>query len=114
MFMSIFNSQVFNVICLFLTQLCPMLCDPKDSSLPGSSVHGILQGRILEHIYHNFFIYSSASGHLGCLHVSAIVNSVSMNNGITICKTYSQQEFVVCFRKLKQGLCINLEGWGGR
>ena len=24
------------------------LCDPMDSSLPGSSVHGILQGRILE------------------------------------------------------------------
>ena len=24
------------------------LCDPKDYSLPGSSVHGILQARILE------------------------------------------------------------------
>ena len=30
---------------------------------------------------------------------------------ITICKIYSQREFAVCFRKLKQGLCINLEGW---
>ena len=28
-----------------------------------------------------------------------------------ICKTDSQQEFAVCLRKLKQGLCINLEGW---
>ena len=27
---------------------CPALCDPKDCSLPGSSVHGILQSRILE------------------------------------------------------------------
>ena len=27
---------------------CPTLCDPTDCSLPGSSVHGILQARILE------------------------------------------------------------------
>ena len=30
---------------------------------------------------------------------------------ITICKIDSQQEFAVWFRKPKQGLCINLEGW---
>ena len=29
-------------------QLCPTLCDPMDCSLPGSSVHGIFQARILE------------------------------------------------------------------
>ena len=29
-------------------QSCPTLCDPKDRSLPGSSVHRILQARILE------------------------------------------------------------------
>ena len=29
-------------------QLCPTLCDSMDSSLPGSSVRGILQARILE------------------------------------------------------------------
>ena len=29
-------------------QLCLTLCDPMDYSLPGSSVHGILQARILE------------------------------------------------------------------
>ena len=27
-------------------QSCPTLCDPMDCSLPGSSVHGILQARI--------------------------------------------------------------------
>ena len=31
-----------------LLQLCPTLCDPMDWSPPGSSVHGILQARILE------------------------------------------------------------------
>ena len=29
-------------------QSCPTLSDPMDCSLPGSSVHGILQARILE------------------------------------------------------------------
>ena len=29
-------------------QLCPILCDPMDCSLPGSSVHGIFQARVLE------------------------------------------------------------------
>ena len=32
---------------------------------------------------------------------------------ITICKIGSQQEFAVRLRKLKQGLCIHLEGWDG-
>ena len=30
---------------------------------------------------------------------------------ITICKIDRQWESVVCLRELKQGLCINLEGW---
>ena len=33
---------------------------------------------------------------------------------ITICKIDSQQEFAVWLRKLKQGLCINLERWDGK
>ena len=31
-------------------QSCLTLCDPMDCSLPGSSVHGIFQARILEWI----------------------------------------------------------------
>ena len=31
-----------------VAQSCPIFCDPMDSSPPGSSVHGILQARILE------------------------------------------------------------------
>ena len=31
-----------------LLQWCPTLCDPMDYSLPGSSVHGILQAKLLE------------------------------------------------------------------
>ena len=31
-------------------QLCLTLCNPMDCSLPGSSVHGIFQARILEQV----------------------------------------------------------------
>ena len=37
-----------------VTQLCPTLCDPMDCSPPGSSVHGILQARILEWVAISF------------------------------------------------------------
>ena len=37
----------------------------------------------------------------------------NMETYITICKIDSQWEFSVWLRKLKQGLCINLEGWNG-
>ena len=48
-------------------QLCLTLCDPMDCSLPGSSVHGIFQARVLEwaaisfsiecryFIFHNYY-----------------------------------------------------------
>ena len=35
-------------------------------------------------MYHNFFIHSSVDGHLGCLHVLAIVNRAAMSNGIHV------------------------------
>ena len=31
-----------------VTQLCPTLSNPMDCNLPGSSVHGIFQARVLE------------------------------------------------------------------
>ena len=40
--------SVISPLCVLVTQLCPTLCNPMDCSLPGSSVHGMLQERILE------------------------------------------------------------------
>ena len=40
-----------------VAQLCPTLCDLMDYSLPGSSVHGILQARILKWV-----VISSSKG----------------------------------------------------
>ena len=37
-----------------VAQLCLTLCDPMDCSLPGSSLHGILQARILEWVAISF------------------------------------------------------------
>ena len=42
-----------------VAQLCPTLCDPMDCSLPGSSIHGILQARILEWVAVSFSRRSS-------------------------------------------------------
>jgi len=35
----------------------------------------------------------------------------NMETYILICKIDNQWDFAVWLRKLKQGLCINLEGW---
>ena len=42
-----------------LLQSCPTLCNPMEHSLPGSSVHGILQARVLEWVAVSFFRGSS-------------------------------------------------------
>ena len=36
-----------------VAQLCPTLHDPMDCSLPGSSVHGIFQARVLQEAIKN-------------------------------------------------------------
>ena len=35
-------------VCVLVAQMCLTLCDPIDCSLPTSSVHGVLQARVLE------------------------------------------------------------------
>ena len=42
-----------------------------------------------------------------------IYGKSNMKTYITTCKIDSQQVFSVWLRKLKQGLCINLECWDG-
>ena len=37
-------------VCVLVNQLCQTLCNPMDYNPPGSSVHGILQARILERV----------------------------------------------------------------
>ena len=41
-------------VCVLVAQSCLTLCDPMDSSLPGSSVCGILLARILKWVVISF------------------------------------------------------------
>ena len=49
-------------MCAKSLQLCPTLCNPMDCSSPGSSVHGILQARVLEWVATSFSRESSGPG----------------------------------------------------
>ena len=43
--------------------------------------------------YHIFVIHSSVNGHLGCIHVLAIVNSADMSTGVRV---FFQTVFLLC------------------
>ena len=51
-------------------QSCPTLCDPRNCNPPGSSVHGILQARILEWITYSLLqgIFPTQESNRGLLH----------------------------------------------
>ena len=56
-FISWGNSELIcfeRCVCVLTTYLCPALCDPVDCSPPVSSVHGILQARVLEWVAISF------------------------------------------------------------
>ena len=55
---------------LMCAQLCPTLCDPMNDSLPGSTLHGILQVRILEWVA--IFYSKRSSQPRNWTHVSCI------------------------------------------
>ena len=46
----IYTPHIHTYMSVLVAQSCPTLCDPMDCSLLGSSVHGILQARILERV----------------------------------------------------------------
>ena len=45
---------VLVLVCVLVAQSCLTLCDAMDCGPPGSSVHGILQARILEYVAISF------------------------------------------------------------
>ena len=64
---------------VLIVQSCPTLCDPMDCSLPGPSVHGILQARILEWAGIPFFrgIFLTQGSNPGLLHCRQIIYCLS-------------------------------------
>ena len=63
-------------VCL-IAQSCLTLCNPMDRILPGFSVHGILQARILEWVAIPFFRGSSQGSHPGLPHCRWILYHLS-------------------------------------
>ena len=63
-----------------LAQSCPTLCDPMDYSPPSSSVHGILQARILEWVAISFG-------------VEICVNLARSRATFEVCCCYEHQDF---------------------
>ena len=53
---------------VLVIQLCSTLCNPMDCSLPGSTIHGISQERILEWVAISFSRGSSQELNLCLLH----------------------------------------------
>ena len=87
----------------FVAYLCPTLCDPIDSSLPGSSVHGIFQARILEWVAISFSRRSSPPrnqmGFLHCRHILyQLIHQGSFNLFIFLEKnTLGSKSVVFCY-----------------
>ena len=71
---------------MLVTQSCPTLCDPMDCSPSGSSVHGILQARILEMVAISFSRGSSLTqgSNLGMLHcqMDSLLSIVSVSRSV--------------------------------
>ena len=72
---------------MLVTQLCFALCNPMDGSPPGSSVHGILQARILEWVAMPFSRRSSQPR--GQTHVFATPWSAAHQASLSITNSWS-------------------------
>ena len=56
-----------------VTQSFPIHCDPMDCSLPGSSVHGIFQARVLEWIAIAFSVAKNKGQHFAVIFEAKIM-----------------------------------------
>ena len=81
-------SQDSEVVELLVTQLCPTLSEPMDCSLPGSSVPGIFQARVLQW----GAIAFSLRANIICYPLSKL-HLVSLENGVsfTLCSKNTDQ-----------------------
>ena len=70
-----------------VTQSCPTLCDPMDCSLPGFSVHGVFQARVLDWV------------------------AISFSRGSSLSRDWTQ---VSCIAGRRFNLWVTREGHGGQ
>ena len=76
-----------------VTQSCLTLCDSMDYSLPGSSVHGILQARVLEWVAMPSSKGSSQPG--GQTHVSCIIDGLLHCRQMLWCRVTREAQYAI-------------------
>ena len=97
-----------SVLCL-VVQLGLTLCDPMDHSLPGSSVHGILQTRILEWVAmpssrEDKYVTPNSST-ISRLHLAGVSKEVTVHLLDLQGCTYSGRKSILCLiAQYSQGL----------
>ena len=74
---------VREVVCVSVTQLWLTLCLPMDCQPPGSSVHGILQAKILEWVCHSLLqeLFPTQGSNLSLLPCRQILYHLSQQGG---------------------------------
>ena len=48
------SKMMMMMMMMYVAHSCLTLCDPMDSSLPSSSIYGVFQARVLEHVTISF------------------------------------------------------------
>ena len=72
-----------------VAQLCPTRSNPKDCSLPGSSVHGIFQARVLE--------WGAIAFSIGILYEELHIHSMPQDNQLLTSFVFSSSFCNACF-----------------
>ena len=80
-------------------QLCPTLCEPKDCSPPGSSVHGISPARLLEWVV-NFCCWGSSQPR-DRTHICIVGDSLPLSHLGSPQPRYMRVCVLSCFRHVR-------------
>ena len=79
--------RISRAVCARSLQSCPTLCEPMDCSPPGSSVHGILQARILEYtaVLFSRETFPTQGSNPDLVHCRRILYQLSHQESVYIC-----------------------------
>ena len=108
-------------VCVLVTQLCLTLWDSMDCSSPYSSVHGILQARILEWVAVPFSRGSLATGSQVQTYLFPDSGGISHHSNMLTQNQWWLSSQTTALQKIRMSLCItsvkserlqNVKKWG--